>query len=154
MLCKDGSEFFRHLVVVGLLCLDEAVNLRFILTEEEINIRHALCLLYADDTLGCQEFQYLLCFGLERKLVLIHIGHEQCDNVVNSCREDLLVYRVKVAKHEENTKHTLSEILLLVLLDNLIGVTDCLLTCILKACLKHRTEELVKADKLANFFGS
>ena len=109
-------------------------------------------MLNSNDTLLFQILEDILSIVAKLKLVLVNIGHQEGDDIVNRRREDLLVRSGQVAKHEEDASHPHAEVLVLVCRNDGIRIMNRLESGILETGLEHGTKELVKRNELADLF--
>ena len=88
---ENGTQLFCHAVVVHLCAFDDTIHFGLILGKEEIDIRRARIMLNTNDTLLFQILEDILSIVAKLELVLVNIGHQKGDDIVNGRREDLLV---------------------------------------------------------------
>ena len=81
---EDRPQFLGHTVIIDLGTLDDPVHLGLILREEKVDIRCSGVVLNADDALLSKILEDILSIIAKLELVLIDVGHQEGDDVVNS----------------------------------------------------------------------
>ena len=151
------KEDFPQLVAIGiaihLLILNNLGHLGLFLGEELVNLRAGFSLHLTNNGFINKISQDRRHILLDGSLAGINFRHQQCNYIVDGCRELLLVFLLQVANHEEDIYNATIESLFLLVFYHIKCLTCILegtLSQVLHGALHHSAKELVEGDKLTD----
>ena len=154
MVEEDLPQLVAIGIAIHLLILNNLSHLGLFLGEELVNLRAGIGLHFADNGLIDKICQYRGNILLDSCLAGINLRHQQCDHIVDSGRELLLIFFLQIAYHEEDIDDTTIESLFLLIFNHikcLTCVLESTLSQVLHGALHHSTKELVKRNELTDF---
>ena len=153
MVEEDLSQLVTIGVAIHLLVLDNLGDLGLFLCEELVNLRAGISLHLTNNGFVNKISQDRRHILLDGSLAGINFRHQQCNYIVDGCRELLLVFLLQVANHEEDIYNATIESLFLLVFYHIKRLTCILegtLSQVLHGALHHSTKEFVKRNELAN----